>query len=146
MNTFFILAGILAVAVIAIVALQKTGKVADTDGDLIPDVVEDTVEEVKVKAKKAKTKAKTKAKKAVKTAKAVVEEVKETIEEAKDIVEAAQGLPVIEGKVTKTKLRALTKEELETLLTKKFEVEAIEGATKTNLVNKVYELYYPNKK
>ena len=142
MNTFFILAGVLAVAVIAIVALQKTGKVADTDGDLIPDVVEDTVEEVKVKAKKAKAKAK----KAVKTAKAVVEEVKETIEEAKDIVEAAQGLPVIEGKVTKTKLRALTKEELETLLTKKFEVEAIEGATKTNLVNKVYELYYPNKK
>lgn len=142
MNTFFILAGVLAVAVIAIVALQKTGKVVDTDGDLIPDVVEDTVEEVKVKAKKAKAKAK----KAVKTTKAVVEEVKETIEEAKDIVEAAQGLPVIEGKVTKTKLRALTKEELETLLTKKFEVEAIEGATKTNLVNKVYELYYPNKK
>ena len=142
MNTFFIIAGVLAVAAIALVILQKTGKVEDTDGDLIPDVVEDAVEEVKVKAKKAKAKAK----KAVKTAKAVVEEVKETIEEAKDIAEAMKGLPVIEGKVTKTKLRELSKADLITLATKKFEVEVDTTLTKTKLVNVVYELYYPNKK
>lgn len=142
MSTFLIIAGLIAILLGVVVVLQKTGKVEDTDGDLVPDVVEDTIEEVKAKAKKAKAKAK----KAAKTAKAVVEEVKETIEEAKDIVEAAQGMPVIEGKVTKTKLRALSKADLIVLAAKKFDTDMDQSLTKTKIVNAVYELYYPNKK
>ena len=160
MNTILIIVGLLAFGAAVLVVLQKTGKVKDSDGDYIPDVVEETLEKTKAeyaeasaKAKKAVKKTKAKAKKVKETAKNVIEEAKEAkqafgkaFEEAQDVVEALQGLPVIEGKVTKTKLRALSKEDLETILTKKFKVELTADATKTNLVNRVYELYYPNKK
>ena len=86
---------------------------------------------------------KAKAKKVKKTAKARAEVVKE---ELGDVADAILGIPVIEGKVTKTKLKTLTKDELLTISDKKFDTELDSTLTKTNLVNKVYELYYPNKK
>ena len=67
-------------------------------------------------------------------------------EELGDVADAILGIPVIEGKVTKTKLKTLTKDELLTIADKKFDTELDSTLTKTNLVNKVYELYYPNKK
>ena len=47
MNTFLIILGALAVVAGVVIYLQKTGKIKDADGDLIPDVIEDKVEEVK---------------------------------------------------------------------------------------------------
>ena len=87
--------------------------------------------------------AKAKAKSAKAEAKARATAVKE---ELGDVADAILGIPVIEGKVTKTKLKTLSKEELITLSDKKFDIELDSTLTKTNLVNKVYELYYPNKK
>lgn len=64
----------------AVIYYIKKGKIADRDGDLIPDVVEDTVEEVKEKAAEVKHRVK-----------AVKEEIKDVIEEAKDVVSAVKG-------------------------------------------------------
>ena len=136
MKTILIIAAVLAAIAAAVYFLTKKGFIADRDGDNIPDAVEDKVEDVKAaakaKAKSAKAEAKARA--------AVVKE------ELGDVADAILGIPVIEGKVTKTKLKTLSKEELITLSDKKFDIELDSTLTKTNLVNKVYELYYPNKK
>ena len=136
MKTILISAAVLAAIAAAVYFLTKKGFIADRDGDNIPDAVEDKVEDVKAaakaKAKSAKAEAKARA--------AVVKE------ELGDVADAILGIPVIEGKVTKTKLKTLSKEELITLSDKKFDIELDSTLTKTNLVNKVYELYYPNKK
>ena len=87
MNTIFIILGVVALAAAVIIVLQKTGKIQDADGDLIPDVIEEKVEEVKVVAKEVKTRAK----KVVKEAKDVVEATKKVAKEAKDVVDAAKG-------------------------------------------------------
>ena len=68
-----------------ILALQvvyyiKKGKIADRDGDLIPDVVEDTIEEVKEKTAEIKRRAK-----------AVKKELKDVVEESKDVIDAVKG-------------------------------------------------------
>ena len=136
MKTILIIAAVLAAIAAAVYFLTKKGFIADRDGDNIPDAIEDKVEDVKAaakaKAKSAKAEAKARA--------AVVKE------ELGDVADAILGIPVIEGKVTKTKLKTLSKEELITLSDKKFDIELDSTLTKTNLVNKVYELYYPNKK
>lgn len=87
MSTILIISGVIALAAVAIIVLQKVGKIKDVDGDLIPDVIEDKVEEVKVVAKEVKTRAK----KVVKEAKEVVEATKKVAKEAKDVVDAAKG-------------------------------------------------------
>ena len=56
----------------AVVYYIKKGKIADRDGDLIPDVVEDTIEEVKETTSEVKRRAK-----------AVREEVKDVVDAAK---------------------------------------------------------------
>jgi beta-lactam-binding protein with PASTA domain len=71
MNTILIIVGVLAVAVGIVIYLQKTGKIEDKDGDLIPDVIEEKVEEAKQVVKKAKAKVE-KAKAIVAEAEAVV--------------------------------------------------------------------------
>lgn len=86
MSTILIISGVIALAAVAIIVLQKVGKIKDVDGDLIPDVIEDKVEEVKVVAKEVKTRAK----KVVKEAKEVVEATKKVAKEAKDVVDAAK--------------------------------------------------------
>lgn len=136
MKTILIIAAVLAAIAAAVYFLTKKGFIADRDGDNIPDAVEDKVEDVKAAAK-------AKAKSAKAEAKARAAAVKE---ELGDVADAILGIPVIEGKVTKTKLKTLSKEELITLSDKKFDIELDSTLTKTNLVNKVYELYYPNKK
>lgn len=136
MKTILIIAAVLAAIAAAVYFLTKKGFIADRDGDNIPDAVEDKVEDVKAAAK-------AKAKSAKAEAKARATAVKE---ELGDVADAILGIPVIEGKVTKTKLKTLSKEELITLSDKKFDIELDSTLTKTNLVNKVYELYYPNKK
>ena len=55
--------------------LQKTGKIKDTDGDFIPDVVEDKIEQAEAVVKETKRR------------------VKRVVEEAKDVVDAAKGKP-----------------------------------------------------
>ena len=47
MNTILIIIGVLAVAIGIVIYLQKTGKIEDKDGDLIPDSIEDTAAKVK---------------------------------------------------------------------------------------------------
>ena len=64
----------------AVIYYIKKGKIADRDGDLIPDVVEDTIEEVKEKAAEVKRRAK-----------AVKAEVKDVVKEVKDVKDAIKG-------------------------------------------------------
>jgi uncharacterized protein YoxC len=89
MEIFLIILGIVAVVVGVTIYLQKTGKVKDTDGDLIPDVIEDKVEEVKEVAKVVKAKAK----RVAEETKDVVEAVKEVAKQSKDVVTSVKGAP-----------------------------------------------------
>ena len=99
MNTILIILALLAVAAGVGYILIKKGKIADSDGDFIPDVVEDKVDEVKGKVQKKV--------KAVKTrVKNVKDEIEDVVEELEDVVQA------IKGKVTKSKLNSLTKQQL----------------------------------
>lgn len=76
----------------------------------------------------------------------VIEAVKEASEdikeEVKDVVEAVNSPIVIEGKVTKSKLRALKKQDLLDHARANFNEELDSSLTKTNLINKVYELHH----
>lgn len=78
---------VLLVGAFTVVYYIKKGKIADRDGDLIPDVVEDTIEEVKEKTAEVKRRAK----RVVEEVKDVVEEVKDVVDQAKDVVDAAKG-------------------------------------------------------
>ena len=140
MKAILIILGIVAVAAGVVVYLVKKGKIADSDGDLIPDVVEDAVENAKKTAKKVKSRTK----RVVEEAKDVVEAVKEVVEQSKDVVDAAKG-NARKGrkvkKVTKAQLRVMDKEELVALAKREFNTDFDVTLTKTNLINKVYELY-----
>ena len=86
MIIIYILAALAIVAGV-LVYLQKTGKVKDTDGDLIPDVVEEKIEQ----AEKVVKETKRRAKRVVEEAKDVAEAVKEVAKQSKDVVDAAKG-------------------------------------------------------
>ena len=86
MIIIYILAALLIVAGV-LVYLQKIGKVKDTDGDLIPDVVEDKIEQ----AEKVVKETKRRAKRVVEETTDVVEAVKEVVKQSKDVVDAAKG-------------------------------------------------------
>jgi len=137
MDTILIILGIVVVAAGVVVYLVKKGKLADSDGDLIPDVVEDAVDDVKATAKEVKARAKNVAKEAKDVAKAV----KNVVKESKDVVNAAKGKG---KKVTKSQLRGMNKAQLLSMAKNDFNVELDSSLTKTNLINKVYELH--NKK
>lgn len=129
-NILFILGGITILAGV-IYYFMKSGKIADKDGNLIPDVVEDAVEDVKKTAKEVKARAKNVAK------------------EAKDVVDAVKGTPKkrkkpTSKKVTKAHLRSLSIEELREKAKAELSVNFEESTAKTNIINKMYELY--NKK
>ena len=87
MNTLLIIIGVIAIAGVAIIILQKKGIIGDRDGDLIPDAVEDGAKKVKDTAKEVKRRAK-RVKEEVED---VVDELKEAIDQAKDISGAAKG-------------------------------------------------------
>ena len=86
MIIIYILAA-LAIAVGVLVYLQKTGKVKDTDGDLIPDVVEEKIE----KAEKVVKETKRRAKRVKEELGDVVEAAKELGNQLEDVASAAKG-------------------------------------------------------
>ena len=140
MNTILIIIGLVAIAAGVVIYFVKAGKIADRDGDLIPDVVEDGIEDIKETAKEIKKRAK----RVANEAKDVADAVKEVVNQSKDVVDAATGgkrKGRKSGKITKSSLRGLNKSELVELAKKEFNVEFDSSLTKTNLINKVYELY-----
>lgn len=66
----------------------------------------------------------------------VVDEIEDVVDEVKDVVSA------IKGKVTKSKLRSLTKQQLLDEAKNVFGVELDPKDTKTGLINKVYNLHH----
>lgn len=142
MKTVLIILALIAVAAGAVVYFIKKGKIKDTDGDYIPDVVEDAAEDVEEFVEEAVKDGKELLADAKATAKnlkdkydAVKDELGDVIDEAKDVVSA------VKGKVTKTKLRQYTKKELLAKAEADFNEKFPSSITKTNLVNKVYSLY-----
>ena len=128
MNTILIIIGLLAIAAGVGYVLIKKGKIKDSDGDFIPDVVEDKVDEIEEKVQKKV--------KAVKTrVKNVKEEIADVVEELGDVVSA------VKGKVTKSKLNSLTKQQLIDSAKADHGVELDGTVKKSTLVNKVYSLY-----
>jgi uncharacterized membrane protein len=61
---------------------------------------------------------------------------KKVVEEIKDVQ-----APLFEGKVTKSKLRELKKSELQAHAKAEFKEEFDDSVTKSNLINKIYELH-----
>ena len=87
MTTFIVILVLAAVIVGTAVYLQKTGKIKDADGDLIPDAIEEKVEEVKEVVQEVKVRAK----RVAEEAKDVVDAAKEVVKQSKDVVNAAKG-------------------------------------------------------
>ena len=73
MKLFLFILVVILLGAGALVYFIKKGKIADRDGDLIPDVVEDTIEDVKATTKEIKRRA------------------KRVVEESKDVVDAVKG-------------------------------------------------------
>lgn len=72
-----------------------------------------------------------------------VEEAREDImDQVEDVVEAVKSPIIIEGKVTKSKLRMLKKADLVEHASAQFNADLDVTLTKTNLINKVYELHH----
>jgi gas vesicle protein len=128
MQTILIIIGLLAIAAGVGYVLIKKGKIKDSDGDFIPDVVEDKVDEIEAKVQKKV--------KAVKTrVKNVKDEIEDVVEEIEDVFQA------IKGKVTKSKLNSMTKDQLVQAAKTDHNVELDGTVKKSTLVNKVYSLY-----
>ena len=87
MKLFLFILVVILLGAGAVVYYIKKGKIADRDGDLIPDVVEDTILEVKEKAILAKLRAKA----VKKELKDVGVAIKEVAKQSKDVVDAAAG-------------------------------------------------------
>lgn len=131
MDTILVILALVAVGVGVTIYLIKKGKIADSDGDYIPDAVEDAVEDVKEFAEDVKeTAAEVK-----KRAKAVKKELKDVLEEAKDVTDA------LKGKVTKSKLRAMTKKQLLEHSENDLGEKLDSSLTKSNIINRVYSIH-----
>jgi small subunit ribosomal protein S3 len=131
MDTILVILALVAVGVGVTIYLIKKGKIADSDGDYIPDAVEDAVEDVKEFAEDVKeTAAEVK-----KRAKAVKQELKDVLEEAKDVTDA------LKGKVTKSKLRAMTKKQLLEHSENDLGEKLDSSLTKSNIINRVYSIH-----
>ena len=131
MQTILIILALIAIAGGVGYILIKKGKIADSDGDFIPDVVEDKVDDIKEGVQKKVKAVKTRVKK-------VKEEIGDVVEELSDVVSA------IKGKPTKTKLNKLTKKELVDSTKAEHGEDLDISVKKSTLVNKVYSIY--NKK
>lgn len=83
--TIFIISAVVAVA--AIFALIKFGKIKDKDRNNIPDVIDEKVKKVKEVTKEIKTRVE----KVSEEAADVVKAVKEVAKQSKDVVDAAKG-------------------------------------------------------
>ena len=130
MNTILVILALAVIGVGVVIYLIKKGKIADSDGDYIPDAVEDAVEDVKEFAEDVKeTAAEVK-----RRAKAVKEELKDVVEEARDVADA------FKGKVTKSKLRSMTKQQLLDHAENDLGEKLDSSLTKSNIINKVYSI------
>lgn len=87
MNTILIILAILAIAGGAVYFFTKSGKIKDTDGDLIPDVIEDSVAEVN----KTFTETKAKVEKVKEQVADVTKAVKEVAKEIGEVADVVQG-------------------------------------------------------
>tara|TARA_B110000208_G_scaffold58929_1_gene77033 strand:- start:200 stop:499 length:300 start_codon:yes stop_codon:yes gene_type:complete len=87
MKLFLFILVVILLGAGALVYFIKKGKIADRDGDLIPDVVEDTIDDVKEKA----TEVKRRARAVKKELKDVGAAIKEVAKQSKDVVDAAKG-------------------------------------------------------
>ena len=133
MNTILIILGLLViVAGVYYFGFYKQGKINDRDGDYIPDVIEDAVEDVKEFADDVKATAK----EVKKRAKAVKKELADVLEEAQDVADA------MKGKITKSKLRGMTKKELLDHSKNDLGEKLDSGLSKTNLINQIYSLHH----
>ena len=125
MKTILIIIAVVVLIAGAVwVGTKFFGLTKDQDKDGIPDAVEDAVDDVKEAAAEVKRRAQN-----------VKKELKDVVAEAKDVADALQ------GKVTKSKLNSLTKNQLIAAAKSEFDVELDPSLTKSNLVNKVYSLY-----
>ena len=124
MNTVLIILGVLLVGAGVYFYFYKQGKINDRDGDYIPDEVEDAVEDVKDVAKEVKRRAA-----------AVKEELSDVIEEARDVKDA------FKGKVTKSKLRSMTKKQLLAHSENDLGEKLDSSLTKSNIINKIYSIH-----
>ena len=70
-----------------IIYLEKTNKIEDKDGNLIPDAIEEKVEEVKEVVKEVKVRAQ----RIKEEANDVIIATKEVVKQSKDVVSAAKG-------------------------------------------------------
>lgn len=131
MDTILVILALAAIGVGVIVYLVKKGKIKDSDGDYIPDAVEDAVEDVKEFAENLKkTSAELK-----RRAKAVEAELKDVVEEARDVTDA------LKGRVTKSKLRSMTKKQLLEHSENDLNLKLDSNLSKTNIINKVYSIH-----
>ena len=74
------------------------------------------------------------------------ERIKDVVEDARELYETIEEVTgEVAGKVTKSKLRAMTKAQLIELAKKGHNVVLDSKLTKTNLINKVYELHNGSK-
>lgn len=136
MNTILIILGLLAIGAGVYFFLIKTGKIEDKDGDLIADDIEDAIQDVKDEVDAVKSNIDKKVKSAKKRVNTVIDELEDVAEEISDVVSA------IKGKVTKSKLNSMTKQQLIDAAMKDFNVELDGSVRKSTLVNKVYGLYH----
>ncbi len=107
--------------------------------------IDEKIEEKVDNAKRTIVATKKKAKKIVEEVKDVIEAVEEArediMDQVGDVVEAVKSPIVIEGKVTKSKLRMLKKQDLVDHAAAQFDTQLDVSLNKTNLINKVYELH-----
>ena len=132
MTTITVIIALLLVAAGVTIYLVKQGKIKDSDGDYIPDVVEDAVEDVKEFAEDVKATAK----EVKRRAKAAKKELADVIEEVKDVKDA------LKGKITKSKLRAMTKKDLLEHAQNDLGEKLDSGLSKTNLINQIYSIHH----
>ena len=108
--------------------------------------IDERIEETVDNAKRTVNAVKDRVEDVVEEVQDVIEAVKEASEdireEVNDVVEAVNSPIVIEGKVTKSKLRALKKQDLIDHARANFNADLDSSLTKTNLINKVYELHH----
>lgn len=108
--------------------------------------IDERIEETVDNAKRTVNAVKDRVEDVVEEVQDVIEAVKEAsediLEEVNDVVEAVNSPIVIEGKVTKSKLRALKKQDLIDHARANFNADLDSSLTKTNLINKVYELHH----
>ena len=99
MNAILIILAITAIGAAVIIYFQKTGKIEDKDGDLIPDAIETKVEE----AKEIVAEVKKRATRVAEEVKDVAAAAKEVVKQSKDVVNAAKGNTTRKGRRPKAK-------------------------------------------